>query len=260
MNKDQRFLTKKWVALKMVKALDIQQNDIIIEIGGGYGIISQFLTGKVFIIEKDKRLAEFLKQKFKERIKKGEFEIIEGDFLNFPLPKEKYKIIGNIPYSLCGKIIRKIFNPLNPPTKAVITLPEELAEKILLKKIKPNFLAYFIEIFASAKKLFFINKKLFFPRPKVDSVAIEFDFHLNGLKKIGKENFENFVIFLKQCFKSPHKTLKNNLKNFFDNAQLDKVFKKYFEKPNIRAHEIELNKLIEIYQELVRKNEDILQS
>lgn len=256
MTKDQKFLTKKWVAAKMVEALDLKNDDLVIEIGGGYGIISQFLKGKVIIIEKDSKLVDFLKEKFKDKIEKGEFRILKGDFLKFKLPRKRYKIIGNIPYSICGQIIRKIFNPQNPPIKAVLTFPEELAEKILQKNSKPSFLSYYIKIYSSVKKLLFIDKKLFYPSPKVNSYALEFNFDLEGLNKIGKENINDFIFFLKICFKYPHKTFRNNLKKFFDHKVIEKILADHFpQKPNIRSHEISFEDLIAIFHKLTKLTE-----
>ncbi len=242
--KDQKFLTKNWVAKKLVEALEIKSDDLVIEIGGGKGRITQFLKGKIIVVEKDPLLAEILKEKFKE---KENIKIYCGDFLKFPLPKQKYKIIGNIPYSIAGKIIRKVFNPKKPPEIAVFTFPETLGEKILKESPKGNFLSYYIHIFSKPKKILFIDKNLFRPKPKLNSIAIKFEF------KELPEDVEKIVKFLKICFKSPRKTLKNNLKKFINEEDLEKVLKKCFPEKdikNLRAHELKPEDLIYFYREI----------
>jgi len=245
MKRDQRFLKKDWVALKMIEALEIKENDLVIEIGGGYGIITKFLNTRAIIFEKDKKLYDYLINKFEEKIKEGKFLILNQDFLKFDLPQEKYKIIGNIPYSIAGKIIRKIFVPEKHPEIAVFTFPQELGEKILSKP-KGSFLSYFIRILAEPKKIIFIDKKLFWPSPKVNSLVIKFIFNKNI-----DFDFYDFVKFLKLCFSSPQKNIKNNLKKELKIEDIENLINKDLLKK--RAHQISLEDLKRIYFEF-KKN------
>ena len=77
----QNFLIDKNVLKKIISASDLKKTDVILEIGPGTGILTKELakkTRKVIAIEKDPRLAEFLKQELKEN---KNVEIIEADAL-----------------------------------------------------------------------------------------------------------------------------------------------------------------------------------
>ena len=70
---------------KMLEAGEINNEDIILEIGPGKGILTEKLlkkAGKVVVVEKDNRLIPFLQEKFFEEIKKEKLKIISGDILD----------------------------------------------------------------------------------------------------------------------------------------------------------------------------------
>ena len=87
----QHFLINPRILDKIVAAAEISNNDTVLEIGPGTGNLTEKLSikaGKVIAIEKDRRLIESLKEKFKNK----NVEIVESDVL-------KLKIIKLLPIS-----------------------------------------------------------------------------------------------------------------------------------------------------------------
>src|SRR3989344_5371180 len=107
----QHFLVNKSVIAKTVGALTIQKGETIVEIGPGEGALTIPLIaacgqadGKLIAIEKDRRLAGILREKLRGT---SGFEIREGDALKIlPTLKSPYKLVGNIPYYITGKLLR----------------------------------------------------------------------------------------------------------------------------------------------------------
>ena len=65
----QNFLINEGVYKKIVAALEIKKNDMIIEVGPGLGTLTGFLAesgARVIAIEKDRLLIAHLKNKFKD--------------------------------------------------------------------------------------------------------------------------------------------------------------------------------------------------
>src|SRR6185369_5283806 len=96
----QNFLRSSKLVHRLVEKSSIGPQDTVVEIGPGHGIITAELARvakRVIAIEKDRRLAERLRNRFQER---PNVEIVESDFLEFPLPNYKYKIFANIPYNV----------------------------------------------------------------------------------------------------------------------------------------------------------------
>ena len=79
----QNFLIDNNIINKIVKIGDINKNKTVMEIGCGYGNLTQAIAAigpkKIFAIEKDKNLALFLKDKFKNH---NNVNIINRDVLN----------------------------------------------------------------------------------------------------------------------------------------------------------------------------------
>lgn len=203
----QIFLKNKAILRKIARSLEIKEDDIVVEIGGGHGELTQFLTSakKLIIYEIDKNLASFLKDRFSyfENV-----EIKNEDFLKADLfyLKNNFKLTGNIPYKITGKIFRKILTLENHPQLLVFTLQKEVGEKILGKN-KNSFWSIWIKIWGETKSLGIIKRKNFRPVPQVDSIIIKINFYPQPLIK----ETELFARFLKKIFEKPNQKLKNKI-------------------------------------------------
>ncbi len=216
----QVFLKNQKYLKKIASALDINENDLIVEIGGGRGELTKFLTKakKLIVYEIDKNLAKILKEKFKNF---KNVLIMNQDFLKADLSKyqNSYKLIGNIPYEITGKIFRKVLNEKNKPKLLVFTLQKEVGEKIIGKE-KTSFWHIWIKTWGTVKNLGAIKKENFFPIPKVDSMIIKIEFYEKPIVK----DPEKFVKFLKILFNSPNKKLKHKIKNLPENFKEKRVY------------------------------------
>ncbi|MBI2464075.1 16S rRNA (adenine(1518)-N(6)/adenine(1519)-N(6))-dimethyltransferase [Candidatus Peregrinibacteria bacterium] len=101
----QNFLINPGVLEKIIKAAELDKNDIIVEIGPGLGTLTKALAekaGKIIAIEKDRDMIPILK---KNLALFNNVEIIEGNALNY-IPKcHNYKIVSNIPYNITSPLL-----------------------------------------------------------------------------------------------------------------------------------------------------------
>lgn len=239
----QHFLKNNKILRILANSLLNIHNEIVIEIGGGLGNLTQFLTSakKLIVYEIDDNLVKFLRKKFDNY---KNVQIISGDFLKSNLKKFKhnYLLIGNIPYFITGKILRKIFDLDNYPKIAVITIQKEYGEKI----IKESFLNFWIRNFAKIEKIITIKKDYFFPSPRVDSVALRFIFYHSPMIS----DLKNFEIFLKSLFRFNKRTVLNNLKfKYYD--KIIKINKQILIK---RPHQLTFEEIIDLFKIINEKN------
>jgi len=234
----QYFLINKGELRKIVEALDLKAGDTVIEIGPGHGELTeelriQNLEFRVIAVEKDKKLAKSLKEKFAndENIK-----IIEADILKIlsQIPKsyilnpKSYKVVGNIPYYITGYLLRILGELENKPSLIVLTIQKEVAERICgasqtyadktrtnaEKKGKMNLLAASVQFWAEPEIVDYVLKTDFQPQPKVDSAIIKLKSITVAMRphescyKIGAEEYYKLIKIL---FKQPRKTILNNL-------------------------------------------------
>lgn len=212
----QNFLIDENVLAKIVAAAELNKNDVVLEIGPGLGVLTKELAsgaGKVVAVEKDKKLAAVLKEKFKDI---RNLKIIEEDFLKTNLLKLNlsvgYKIVANLPYSITSAAIRKIMEADPSPSMAVLMVQKEVAERICAKPGEMSLLALSVQYYGTPKLLFKVSKGSFWPVPKVDSAVVKIVFDRN--KELGIRNkAEKFFRVARAGFSSPRKQLQNNLAN-----------------------------------------------
>ncbi len=253
----QNFLINQGILDKIVQATEIDPEDIVIEIGPGTGNLTEKLAeraGRVMAIEKDSRLIEPLKEKFKNT----NVEIIEGDALKINigtlistlLSKASgswgdYKVVGNIPYYITSILLRTIFEKWPRPKLIVLTVQKEVAQRIVAKPPDMNLLALSIQLYSDPKIVGYISKGSFRPMPKVDSAIIRLN---PKSEKLNPKQEEMFFKLAKAGFSGKRKQLVNNLsKNFgMMKENLFKVFAQIGIKPDIRAENLSLNQWIEL--------------
>src|SRR3989344_5100809 len=181
----QNFLINQGILDKIIQAVEVEPEDIIIEVGPGTGNLTEKLAKKadqVIAIEKDRRLIELLKEKFKD----SNIEIVEGDALEVDIGnlllssislaygrKVNYKVVGNIPYYITSNLLRTIFEKWPKPKLIVLTVQKEVAKRIVAKPPDMNLLALSVQFYSSPEIIGYISRGSFRPMPKVDSAIIK---------------------------------------------------------------------------------------
>lgn len=218
----QHFLKNKKYLARIASALEPEDGDTIVEIGPGHGELTDAIVARlqnrnastrVIVIEKDKGLAQALREKFS---RDARVEIAEGDALKVlpalvecRAPKNRsYKLAGNIPYYITGHLFRVVGEMERKPSRIVLTIQKEVAERICAQPPRMNLLASSVQIWADPKIVAVIPKRYFSPPPKVESAVLL----LQTQTKIPPERLSAYFAFAKMLFKQPRKTVTNNLR------------------------------------------------
>lgn len=217
----QNFLVSNSVVTDIIKAAGLKPDDVVLEVGPGKGILTEALLeavpqGKVIAVEKDERLVEFLKKNFSSA---KNLKIISGDVLkinicklivNCKLKIGNYKIVANIPYYITSFFLRKFLESDYPPSRMVLMVQKEVAERIIAKDGKESILSISVKAYGEPKIVKKVPARYFSPAPKVDSAVLLID---NISKKFFKNIDEKkFFEIVRRGFSSKRKMLKNNLK------------------------------------------------
>jgi 16S rRNA (adenine1518-N6/adenine1519-N6)-dimethyltransferase len=210
----QHFLHNKHYLNMVADAAGIQKGEAVLEIGPGEGALTAALLergAKVLAIEKDSRLIELLREKFK-----GEkFEVIEGDALLFDISNtfsktKSYKVVGNIPYYITGALFKKFLSEKHQPLTLVFLIQKEVAERIARSK-KESILSLSVKAYGAPKYIKTVPAGAFVPPPKVDSAILL----VSGISRKHFKNAaheERFFELLKTGFGQKRKLLASNLK------------------------------------------------
>ena len=201
----------------MVEAASLSPSDVVVEIGPGKGVLTEAIlkkSAKVIAVEKDDRLIGYLKEKFAEEIRLGKLIVVHGDVLDFSpssygLKALSYKLVANIPYYITGLIFRKFLEGEIQPSKIVLMVQKEVAERIVARDKKGSILSISVKIFGWPKLVKKISASCFSPRPKVDSAILLIENISSPFKNPAEKS--RFFEILKKGFSHKRKLLKRNL-------------------------------------------------
>jgi len=123
----QNFLIDKNIINKIIEIGNINKNKSVMEIGAGYGNLTKAIVcmepKKILAVEKDKKLAFFLRKKFKNY---KNLKIINRDILDIIEEKkfgQNMVVFGNLPYNISTKILASLIMLKNwPPWYDVLIL------------------------------------------------------------------------------------------------------------------------------------------
>lgn len=205
----QNFFINENLGNKIVEYVKQSNPDVIVEIGPGRGFFTHKLSQicpQLLLIEKDNELAKQLSESFPLVINE---DFLDWNFKELEIYRNKRIVFfGSLPYNVSKPIIQKIISFGFFNTTAYFIVQKEVAEKYTAEDHQNNILAIRTRLYATPKRLINIGPGSFFPKPKVDSNFISFTPNKNSYNI----NVKNFMNFVEICFKSPRKTLKNNLK------------------------------------------------
>jgi len=215
-NLGQHFLKDEAALAAIVAAGDLSASDTVLEVGPGEGALTRPLlqTGaKVVAVEKDPALIEKLKQVFQEETESGQLELIQSDIRDIDTEElfadQSYKLVANIPYYLTGQLIEETLTSQHQPTKVVLLIQKEVAERIIAPDGKESILALSVKVFGKPEIIQIVPATSFDPPPKVDSAILE-------ISAVSRNFFNDvdeakFFALIKRGFGHKRKTLANNL-------------------------------------------------
>ncbi|QCC60937.1 16S ribosomal RNA methyltransferase A [Natrinema thermotolerans] len=212
-DRDQHFLVDDRVLDRLptyLEAIDADTSQLL-EIGGGTGALTDRLLAagdEVTVVERDRDLAEFLREEFADEIAAGELTVIEGDALAVDLP-DFTASVSNLPYGVSSEIAFRLFPEKKP---LVLMFQQEFAERMVAEPGTSEYgrLSVSSQHYADVELVESIPKEAFDPQPAVQSAVVravprEPDY------TVADEDF--FLRFVKAVFTQRRKTVRNAIRN-----------------------------------------------
>src|SRR3972149_8258539 len=263
----QNFLISHDVLDDMVEAADLKKDDIILEVGPGFGTLTLELAKKVkkvIAVEQDKILIKALQENLKkENI--NNVEIIEGNVLKLPTTRYQllatnYRIVANLPYQITSRFLRQFLAEENKPQDMMLMVQKEVAERICAKPGQMSLLAVSVQFYAKPEIVRVVSKDCFWPEPKVDSAIIKIALSSRKNKERAEFDEKYFFKIVRNGFLHRRQKLVNNLSNAFhldkNILQLQSKEMEIFE--NARAQELSMEQWIGLTKEILKLKGDKL--
>lgn len=247
----QNFIVDENIIDSILKNIELTKDTMVIEIGPGAGALTYKLSRyakNVLCYEIDSTLKEILKENLSIC---SNVDILYDDFLKRDINKdlEKYAynklyVVANLPYYITTPIIVKFIEEHVPAEKMVFMVQKEVGERFKAKPKTKNYgsLTVYLNYYFDVRKVIQVSKNVFLPKPKVDSIVIEFK---RKEKLLFLKNEDLFFKLVRDSFVQKRKTIKNNLKEY-DLEKIEKILQKNALSLTSRAEELSLEVFVEI--------------
>lgn len=213
----QNFLIDPNLLSKIIRTVDLDETDNVLEIGPGEGILTERIlpiVNELAVIEIDPLLVEYLRS----LDSLTGCHVVHGDVLwqdlkTIPITKP-VKIIGNIPYNITSPILFWLIEQRVDWTEAYIMVQKEVALRLVGQVGTKAYgrLTVMTGAFLDIEKCFNIPPEVFVPRPNVDSAFIKITKKATSI--INDEQFDKFEKIVKAAFSKRRKMLQNSLSGF----------------------------------------------
>jgi 16S rRNA (adenine1518-N6/adenine1519-N6)-dimethyltransferase len=213
----QHFLRDPFVIEQILTEARLDQSATVLEIGSGMGALTFPLAScvqHVIAVEKDGTLAEKLRAGLsREGIEN--VTLIHEDILKLDIPclsEKKITVVGNIPYNISSPLIEKLIRNRELVSRAILTLQHELAARLTASPGNKQYgaLTVLIQYHAHLSALLEVPRQAFYPKPKISSTVVQFEFSRPYPRRVTLEDFFRKVV--RAAFAHRRKTLLNSLR------------------------------------------------
>lgn len=253
----QNFLVEPAGLRKVLTAAELQGDEQVLEIGAGLGSLTVLLAQTardVVAIEIDQKLFPALQEALAPY---ANVKTIHGDILNLDLDgllhDQDFVVVANIPYYITSAIIRKLLEANKRPSRVILTIQKEVAERIIARDGKMSLLALSVQVYGKPDLVATIPAGAFFPAPDVDSAVLKLTLYEKPL--IQEQNLDLFFKLAQAGFSQKRKTLRNSLASglSISSQQAEKILADAQLESNRRAETLnieEWNRLVLAYLKL----------
>ena len=249
----QNFLIHERVIESILRLLDLDSNDSVVEIGPGLGFLTRRLlarAGQVYAVEVDPLLVERLRRS--ELAADPKLRLIQGDILEVPLaemlPERKIKLAGNLPYSISTPVLFRIFDWRAHFSTLVLMVQKEVADRMASLPGTKDYgtLSVWCQVHGRVAEKVSVSPEAFFPRPKVRSTVLKIDLHTDPLVK--DDEIPALRGLVRAAFGQRRKTLGNTVGAWLtgDRAEIENFLRSQAIDPQRRGETLSIEEFLKL--------------
>lgn len=266
----QTFLVNPATAERIVGFASPGPRDLVFEIGPGLGALTSALVasaGYVIAVESDSRLASWLRVNYGGN---ENWELVEGDVLGVDLEElavsglrrlgpdgGAVKVVSNIPYSISAPLIAKLLDELRMAECLVLTVQNELAQRITARPGGKDYGSFsiFCQYQADVSRVMRISPGAFYPVPEVTSAVVVMRPGRRGPAVTGET--ESYFSFIRGLFSYRRKMIGTIIRGMaagrLDREDTSRLISSLGIDPSSRPERISPGQLELLYNTLVKK-------
>jgi 16S rRNA (adenine1518-N6/adenine1519-N6)-dimethyltransferase len=173
----QNFLVDRNILDVIERLAGVGAEDVVLEIGGGEGVLSERLAGTVawlHVVEIDRRLSDGLRDVLSGF---GNVTVWIADALDLDLPgldPAPTAVVANLPYSIAATVILRTIDELPSVDSWVVMVQREVGERLAASVGDPAYgvPSVLAQLACEVRVLRPVARTVFRPVPRVDSVLV----------------------------------------------------------------------------------------
>jgi 16S rRNA (adenine1518-N6/adenine1519-N6)-dimethyltransferase len=222
----QHFLHDQNVIDRILRAIDPQPGDRLLEIGPGRGALTWPLLrrcGSLTAVELDRDLVPALEG---EAAAHGKLEVINTDMLEFDLADiddgRAFRLVGNLPYNISTPLMFHLLESAELIRDMHFMLQKEVAQRIVASPGDSSYgrLSVMLQYRCDCQYLFEVAPGSFRPPPRVDSAVVRLSPFDRPQYEIGSQDV--FAAIVQSAFSQRRKTIGNSLKSIVDRETISR--------------------------------------
>ena len=173
----QNFLIDSNLLDVIARAADLQPHDVVLEVGGGLGVLSEHLAARVrhvHVVELDRSLEPALRDAL-DTHPNATLHLADAVRLDLErLDPPPDKVVANLPYGVAATVILRTVAELPRVTTWVAMVQKEVGERLAARPGTPAYgvPSVLAQLAADVKVLRPVSRTVFHPVPNVDSVLV----------------------------------------------------------------------------------------
>ena len=232
----QHFLRSKELAAELVREAEVARGDLIVEIGGGTGVLTQALAetdAVVVVIERDRALAAQLQTRFGRQ---SSITVIEGDIAGYDWPTEPFAVVANLPFTGSGAVLARLLrDPRIPLRRADVIVQWEFAAKhaaVWPATLRSIHWRAWYEVSIRRR----LSRTAFAPPPSVDTGVLQL--MRRNRPRVTPELYEEYWDFLSAAFDA-QEPIRRGLRPALSPLQIKRLASSLGFSPEARAWEVD---------------------
>jgi 16S rRNA (adenine1518-N6/adenine1519-N6)-dimethyltransferase len=187
----QNFLVDRNILDVIERLAGVGADDVVLEIGGGQGVLSERLAGEVgyrHVVELDRRLEEGLRDVL-SGFSNVTVHIVDALDLDLSsLDPAPTAVVANLPYSIAATVILRTIDELPSVASWVVMVQREVGERLAASVGEPAYGAPSVlaQLACEVRVLRPVARTVFRPVPRVASVLIGLR-RLDGVDRVDPE-------------------------------------------------------------------------
>jgi len=225
---------------------DLQQDDVVLEVGAGLGVLTAYLAervGLVHAVELDRGLEPHLRERLAGH---DNVQLVLGDALTLPLealdPPPR-KLVANLPYQIATPLIAESLDGLPTIELWCVMVQREVADRFFATPGTKSYGAVSVLVQLTAERTGFhpVARSVFRPPPNVDSALVAF----RRTRAWGLD-FEHLKEIVQGAFAHRRKTLVNSLELARGGREAEAALAELGLPPGIRAEALAPEQFLEL--------------